>query len=169
VARKALNHRGTRLLISAHDVPVLFRVELGRELSGAHQITEQHGELAPLGFCHPRARLLSGLPLGLAPPLSCRALWRSLGFALCLVALLRGLGQRAATLATEASQGEILKPATRTTKLEGQPTPHTELHAFGILKPAAPTAHAASLLLQALGDKGNTEHARFDNRRLPIR
>ena len=32
---------------------------------------------------------------------------------------------------------------------------HYKTFPFGILKPTAPTAHAASLLLQALRDKGN--------------
>src|SRR5262245_11537005 len=45
----APNHLRTGGLIGTDDVPVLFGVELAGESCGVHQITEQHGELAPFG------------------------------------------------------------------------------------------------------------------------
>ena len=45
----ALNDFGTDPLICTHHVPLVFRVELGGEFGGIHQVTEHHGELAAFG------------------------------------------------------------------------------------------------------------------------
>src|SRR5439155_21265371 len=45
----AFDHCGTRLLIRPDDFSILFRVELGGEFGGIHQITKHHGELAAFG------------------------------------------------------------------------------------------------------------------------
>ena len=44
-----LDDLGSGLLVSAHHRAQVFRVELTRELCGAHQVTEQHGQLAAFG------------------------------------------------------------------------------------------------------------------------
>jgi hypothetical protein len=46
---KAGDHLGAGLLIGAHHLPQVFRVELSRKDSGVDQVTEQDGELAPFG------------------------------------------------------------------------------------------------------------------------
>jgi hypothetical protein len=43
----ALDNVSTHPLIRTHHVPVLFGVELAGEARGVHEVTEQHGELAP--------------------------------------------------------------------------------------------------------------------------
>jgi hypothetical protein len=43
------DHLGTGLLIGAHHLPEVFRIELAGEYGGIHQVTEQHRELA--AFC----------------------------------------------------------------------------------------------------------------------
>jgi hypothetical protein len=40
-----LDDRGGGLLVGTHHGPQVFRIELARELRGAHQVTEQHREL----------------------------------------------------------------------------------------------------------------------------
>ena len=50
IAAKALDHRGTGLLVGAHHLPQVFRVELDGESCRVHEITEHHRELAPFGF-----------------------------------------------------------------------------------------------------------------------
>ena len=45
MARVLLDDRGCGLLVGAHHRTQVFRVELARELCGAHQVAEQHGEL----------------------------------------------------------------------------------------------------------------------------
>ncbi len=49
VARVALDHCRRRILIGAHDAAEIFGVEALREIGGAHQVAEHHGELAALG------------------------------------------------------------------------------------------------------------------------
>ena len=39
--------RGRRLLVGTHHRTQVFRVELARELCGAYQVAEEHGELPP--------------------------------------------------------------------------------------------------------------------------
>src|SRR5262249_58088258 len=62
VALKALDLLSAGLLIGQDHLAQVFRVELLSERGGAHQITEHHRELAPLGFggtwfCRRRRRL----------------------------------------------------------------------------------------------------------------
>src|SRR6266498_223477 len=47
---KATDDFGTHSLIGSHHLPQLFGVELLRERSRAHYITEHHRQLAPLGL-----------------------------------------------------------------------------------------------------------------------
>ena len=49
MALEALDDLGTGLLIGAHHLAVVFRVELAGEAGGVHQIAEQHRELAAFG------------------------------------------------------------------------------------------------------------------------
>ena len=44
---KAGDHLGAGLLIGPHHLAEVFRVELAGERGRVHQVTEQHGELAP--------------------------------------------------------------------------------------------------------------------------
>src|SRR5262249_31156285 len=46
----ASNHLRTGGVIRTYHVPVLFRVELGGEFCGVHEVTEHHRELATFGF-----------------------------------------------------------------------------------------------------------------------
>ena len=46
---KAGDHLSTGVLIGPDHLAQVFRVELSSEGRGIHQITEQHGELAPFG------------------------------------------------------------------------------------------------------------------------
>jgi hypothetical protein len=46
----ALDDFRADVLVSTHNVPVVFRIELTGELRRVHQITEHHGELAAFGF-----------------------------------------------------------------------------------------------------------------------
>jgi len=46
----AVNHLRTGGLIGTDHVPILFGVELAGEGGRAHQVTEQHGELAAFGL-----------------------------------------------------------------------------------------------------------------------
>ncbi|ETW98926.1 MAG: hypothetical protein ETSY2_41910 [Candidatus Entotheonella gemina] len=66
VALKALNDVRAGRLIRTNHVAIDFGIELGRQLGGAHQITEHHGELTTFGFRNrwPAWRSL-GLNLGL--------------------------------------------------------------------------------------------------------
>ena len=50
VSIKACNDLRTDALIRTDHLPVLFGVELGRELRGIDQVTEQHRELAAFGL-----------------------------------------------------------------------------------------------------------------------
>jgi hypothetical protein len=50
VAVKALDDFSTGLLIGAHHLAVVFRIELTGEAGGIEQITEQHRELAAFGL-----------------------------------------------------------------------------------------------------------------------
>ena len=59
MALKAADDGGTGFSIRLDDRAQLFRVELGREGGGAHQVDELDGELAPLGFRLGRHRRLS--------------------------------------------------------------------------------------------------------------
>jgi hypothetical protein len=43
---------GAGLLVGAHDLAQVLRVELRRERSGLHQVTKHHGELAAFGVGH---------------------------------------------------------------------------------------------------------------------
>jgi hypothetical protein len=66
---KALDDLGTELLIGAHYLPEVFRIQLASEGSRVHEITEQHRELAPLGVRRRRSSgdgggLMSGHGLG---------------------------------------------------------------------------------------------------------
>jgi hypothetical protein len=45
----ARDHPGTGRLIGLHDLTEVFRVELAGKCSRVHQVTKQHGELAPFG------------------------------------------------------------------------------------------------------------------------
>src|SRR5262245_36490794 len=45
-----LDHRGAGLLIRLYDFPQLLRIKLFRERGRAHQVTEQHRQLAALRF-----------------------------------------------------------------------------------------------------------------------
>jgi hypothetical protein len=47
---KAGNHLGTDLLIGPHHRTQVFWIKLAGQHCGIHQVTEQHGELAPFGF-----------------------------------------------------------------------------------------------------------------------
>src|SRR5262244_2631460 len=49
VSVKPLDDFRTRRLIGTDDFPVLFWVELGRELCGVHEVTKHHGQLAAFG------------------------------------------------------------------------------------------------------------------------
>ena len=50
VAVKALDHGAAGGLIGAHDLAVVFRVELPGERSRVHQIAKQHRELPAFGL-----------------------------------------------------------------------------------------------------------------------
>ena len=50
MARVLLDDRGRGLLVGAHHRTQVFRVELARELGGAHQVAEEHGELPSFGL-----------------------------------------------------------------------------------------------------------------------
>src|SRR5207237_6240214 len=73
VAVKALNDLGTGGLIGPDQGAEVFRVELTRQHSRVHQITEQHGELAAFGV---RGRRRSQCGEG-------RRAWRVRGARLC--------------------------------------------------------------------------------------
>src|SRR6266571_3673888 len=53
---KTGNHLGARLLIGTHDLPVVFWIQLTGEHGRLHQVTEEDGELAPLGVGRARPR-----------------------------------------------------------------------------------------------------------------
>jgi hypothetical protein len=44
IAVKTLNHLGAGLMIGAHDVPQVFRVQVARQPGRVHQVAEQHRE-----------------------------------------------------------------------------------------------------------------------------
>ena len=46
----ALDHLSTGVLVGAHDLAEVFRVELTREAGGIHKVAEHDGELAALGI-----------------------------------------------------------------------------------------------------------------------
>jgi hypothetical protein len=46
---ETLDHLRTGLLVGAHDLTEIFRVQLASELRGANHVTKQHGELAAFG------------------------------------------------------------------------------------------------------------------------
>src|SRR5262249_35840179 len=133
VAAMALQHSHTRLLIVLDDRPVVFRIQLRRELGRAHQVTKHHGELPALGFGRSRWNLHA------------EGRWRSttcLPYAVTVfpVALLGceqvpcGFQSRT-TLAAESCIGGIITLTTWAPMLEGTPTLVTKLHPVGILKP----------------------------------
>ena len=49
-----------QVLVGAHDLAQVFRVELAGEAGGVHQVTEQHGELAAFGLTGRRVALGGG-------------------------------------------------------------------------------------------------------------
>src|SRR5262249_2871544 len=49
ITLKLLDHLGARGLIGAHDLPEVFGIELTGQSGRIHQVTKQHGELAPFG------------------------------------------------------------------------------------------------------------------------
>jgi hypothetical protein len=57
VAIMALNNLATGLLILLHDRAVVFGIQLCRQCCRAHEVTEQHRELAALRFGCSRGRL----------------------------------------------------------------------------------------------------------------
>jgi len=48
-AVKTLDHCSTGLMVGTHHLPQVFRIELSGEHSRIHQVTEEDGELPPLG------------------------------------------------------------------------------------------------------------------------
>jgi hypothetical protein len=44
------DHLGARVLIGPHHVAQVFRIKLSGEHRRIHQVTKEHGELAPFGF-----------------------------------------------------------------------------------------------------------------------
>jgi hypothetical protein len=50
IAIIVLDDLGTDPLIRPHHLPILFGVELGGELCGVYEVTEQHRELAAFGL-----------------------------------------------------------------------------------------------------------------------
>ena len=76
MAREALDHRGGRLLVGAHDAAQVLGVEALREIRRAHQVAEHHGELAALGLGGGSAAFVSGAAAGVseAPPIHARTL-----------------------------------------------------------------------------------------------
>ena len=56
VAVEALDDLRTGALVGAHDRTQVFRIKLAGEAGGLHQVTEQDGELAPLGLIGRRCR-----------------------------------------------------------------------------------------------------------------
>ena len=46
IAVKALNHLGTGLMVGAHHLPEVFRVQVPRQPGRVDQVTEQHREAA---------------------------------------------------------------------------------------------------------------------------
>jgi hypothetical protein len=53
---KAGDHLGAGVLIGPHHLPEVFGIELARQGRRVDQVTEQHGELASLGFREWRSR-----------------------------------------------------------------------------------------------------------------
>src|SRR5262245_57259809 len=100
-----VDDRRTGLLIGAHHLPQVFRIELRGEGSGVYQVAKQHRELAPFSFGDSRTRHRSLWSRGLALLGSLRSgpSW--------LLACLRRRGQSVATLPTELSRQWILTPA----------------------------------------------------------
>src|SRR5262245_5200828 len=47
---KTSDDLGADLLICTDNVSILFRIKLGGELRGVHEVTEHHGELAAFGL-----------------------------------------------------------------------------------------------------------------------
>jgi hypothetical protein len=45
IAIKPVNHLGTGLVVGAHHLAQVFRIQVLRQRSGVHQVTEQHGEV----------------------------------------------------------------------------------------------------------------------------
>src|SRR5215475_11203409 len=126
---------GTGLLVSTHHLAQFFRVKSLRERGGVYQVTEQHRELAPLGF-------------GYAPRSSTRSAGR--GRSGLFVALLRrGSGRLSrewpATLAAELGGWSYLVSTAWANLYELRPALLTELRPFEILKPTAWALHTASL------------------------
>ncbi len=60
------NHLGAGLLVGAHHRAQVFRVELAGEPGRVHQVTKQHGELAPFGVRKARLSWCGGSRDGLA-------------------------------------------------------------------------------------------------------
>jgi hypothetical protein len=60
MAVKALDYLRTGLLIRPNYLAEFFGIQLSREGSGAHQVTEQHGELAAFGLSSRRSRRRKG-------------------------------------------------------------------------------------------------------------
>src|SRR5262245_35379651 len=164
IAVEAADLLGAGLLIGQDHLAQVFGVEFLGERGGAYQITEQHRQLPPLGFGRCRARLLSGVRLGVATLVPLGRLPGRLGFALSLSALSRRpRGQRAPTLATESKPRGVLKVTVRAAQRQRGGTPAAEIHSLRVLEATARAAHSASLLLRAPRGKENSEPARFDN------
>src|SRR5438034_3100755 len=53
---KALDDLSTGRVVRAHDLPVVFWIKLTGEHGRIHQVTEEDGELAPLGVGGTRPR-----------------------------------------------------------------------------------------------------------------
>src|SRR5262249_29163158 len=154
------HHCGAGRLIALHHFAVLFGVKLLRQPGRAHQITEHHRELPPLGLgCSEASSELWGL--GLRWGVLARGLSR--GGCGCR------LRQRRAALTTELGAPLVLGPAREAASCQRGATLIAELGSFRILKPTARAAHAASLLLRAPQGKEKARLARFDNRRLGAR
>src|SRR4030095_8868724 len=125
----------------------LLGVEVLGQRRRAHQVTKHHRQLTPFRFrCNMWPCRCGRCHRTRSPPWSlCAFRFAALGWG-----RLPFCSQSCATLATELHAGGILKPAARTALLEPRATLGAESQPCGILKSTARTTHTTSLLFQAL-------------------
>src|SRR5262249_41565282 len=154
VALKAADLLGAGLLIGQDHLAQVFRIKLLSQRGRAHQITEHHGELAPLRFrgSHHLRPCRFGVSLRTR-----RVAWslRAFPFTALGWGRLPFCFEGRSTVSTELSGGAHLLATTWADPQELSAALLTELQARRIVKPTARAMHAASLLLWALRGKEN--------------
>src|SRR5262249_27025794 len=151
---EAVDRLSTHLMIGLYHLPPLFRIELLRERSRAHQVAKHHRQLAAFCFQCRSLRPGRGGPggrlrcpsWGVGAFVRTALRWGQLSF--CC--------EGCATFPTELGSGPHLLATAWAGPHQFCPAFLTELQPLGILKPTARATHGASLLLQTPWGKEDT-------------